>query len=67
MLFSRETLLEVRCIESHELAERLEADSVSHIFHAFLIRNDVVVQGLEARNLCHKEVAIPRGLDYRVI
>ena len=67
MLLSCEALLEVRCIESHELAECFEADSVAHIFHALLIGNDVVIQGLEAGYLCHKEVAIARGLDYGVI
>ncbi len=67
MLLSCEALLEVRCIESHELAERLEADSVAYIFHAFLVGNDVVIQGLEAGYLCHKEVAIAWGLDYGVI
>ncbi len=67
MLFGSETLFEVWCVESHKLAHCFETDAMTNIIHAFLVSNDVVIEGFQTRNLCHHVVTVAGSLDNGVV
>jgi hypothetical protein len=67
MLFCGESLLEVRGIESHELTQGLESDTMAHIIHTLFISNDVIVESFKAGDFCHHIVTIAWGLHNRVV
>ena len=67
MLLGSETLFEVWCVESHKLAHCFETNTMADIIHAFLISNDVVIEGFQTRDLSHHVVTVAGSLNNGVV
>lgn len=67
VLLCSEALFKIWGVEPHELRERLEANPVAHILHAFLICDDVVIKGKQTGQFGNHEMPVTSSLHDRVV